>query len=178
MSCPVLAAKLFRETSLLRPGTTFRVLIFSFDPADDAASLHAFRIQQKLPPSWLLVRSTDADIRRFTDFFHYNVLTEGPVMLHTNQIFLLDHTLTWRATLVNESWNATDLRTWLKRVETPGIIGWFIMNPEKLAFVALGGMLLSLALILWAILSRPKTEQPLPLEARPRCMGTERPESG
>jgi cytochrome oxidase Cu insertion factor (SCO1/SenC/PrrC family) len=156
MSCPVLASRLVRETAQLTPGTLFRVLIFSFDPADDAASLRAFRVQEKLPPSWIIVRSTDSDIRRFTDFFHYTILTEGPVMLHTNQIFLLDHSLTWRATFLNESWTAADLRTWLRRVEVPGLLGWFVMNPEKLAFIGLGGMLLSLALILWALLSRSR----------------------
>ena len=161
MSCPVLASRLIRETGQLAPGTPFRVLIFSFDPADDAASLRVFRTQENLPPSWMIVRSTDTDIRRFDDYFHYVVLTEGPVMLHTNQMFLLDHTLTWRATFLNENWTVSDISTWLKRVEVPSILGWLVMNPAKLAFIGLGGMILSLALILWALMSRSR---PSPLQ--------------
>ncbi len=155
MSCPVLASRLVHETAQLAPGKPFRVLIFSFDPGEDAASLRKFRAQEKLPAAWMLVRSTDPEIRRFIDFFHYKVLTQGELMLHTNQIFILNHTLTWRATLINESWSAAELRTWLGRVEVPGVIGWLVMNPERLAFIGLGGMVLSLALILWAMLSRP-----------------------
>jgi len=155
-SCPVLAARLVRETAKLTAGTAYRVLIFSFDPADDAAALRDFRRQEKLPASWILVRSTPSDIRRFCDFFNYRILTEGPVMIHTNQIFLLDHTLQWRATFIDEKWDAADLTLWIKRAETPGLLAWFAMNPEKLAFIGLGGMLLSLALILWALLSRSR----------------------
>ena len=86
------------------------------------------------------------------------------LLLHTNQMFLLDHAFVWRATFVNESWTADDLRTWLKRVEVPGLIGWVVMNPEKLAFIGLGGMVLSLALVLWALLSRsrPTAQTTLP----------------
>ena len=161
MSCPVLASRLIHETQQLAPGTAFRVLIFSFDPADDAASLRAFRLQEKLPASWMIVRSTDTDIRRFDDYFHYVILTEGPVMLHTNQMFLLDHTLTWRATFLNESWTAADIRTWLQRVEVPSVFGWFVMNPLNLAFIGLGGMLLSLGLIMWVLMARAKPAQPI-----------------
>ena len=156
MSCPVLASRLVRETAQLAPGTPFRVLIFSFDPAEDAASLRSFRAQQKLPANWILVRSSDREIRSFTDFFHYRVLTEGEVMLHTNQMFLLNHNLVWRAVFVNESWDVADIRSWLKRVEAPGIIGWAIMNPAMIVYAGLGGMLLSLGLVLAAMLSRSK----------------------
>ena len=163
MSCPVLATRLARESAKLPAGARFRVLIFSFDPADDAAALRDFRRQEQLPASWILVRSTPSDIRRFCDFFHYNILTEGPVMIHANQIFLLDHTLQWRATFIDEKWDAADLALWMKRAEAPGLLGWFAMNPEKLAFIGLGGMLLSLALIFWALLSRTRlAQQPTP----------------
>jgi len=154
MSCPVLARMLVKETAQMSGGAPYRVLIFSFDPGDDAEALRQFRVQEKLPPTWILVRSDAADIRRFCDFFHYSILTEGSVMIHTNQIFLLDHTLRWRATLIDQSWNAAELRTWMKRVESPGLLGWLTMNPERLAFIGFGGMVLSLTLILGALLSR------------------------
>lgn len=157
MSCPVLARMLVQQTSQISGGTPYRVLIFSFDPGDDAQALRQFRVQKKLPSAWILVRSGAADIRRFCDFFHYTVLTEGPVMIHTNQMFLLDHNLQWRATFIDQSWNAADLRTWMSRAESPGLFGWLAMNPEVLVFIGFGGLLLSLILILGILILRPRS---------------------
>ena len=57
MSCPVLARMLVQQTSQINGGTPYRVLIFSFDPGDDAQALRQFRVQKKLPSAWILVRS-------------------------------------------------------------------------------------------------------------------------
>jgi cytochrome oxidase Cu insertion factor (SCO1/SenC/PrrC family) len=157
MSCPVLARMLVQQTSQINGGTPYRVLIFSFDPGDDAQALRRFRAQKNLPSPWILVRSGAADIRRFCDFFHYTVMTEGPVMIHTNQMFLLDHNLQWRATFIDQSWNAADLRTWMSRAESPGPFGWLAMNPEVLVFAGFGGLLLSLMLILGIFILRPRS---------------------
>lgn len=157
MSCPVLARMLVQQTSRISGGTPYRVLIFSFDPGDDAEALRQFRAQKNLPSSWILVRSQAADIRRFCDFFHYTVMTEGTVMIHTNQMFLLDHALQWRATFIDQSWNAADLRTWMSRAESPGLFGWLKLNPEVLVFIGFGGILLSLMLILGILVLRPNS---------------------
>jgi len=157
MSCPILARMLVQQTAQLGGGKPYRVLIFSFDPGDDAQALRQFRVQKRLPPAWMLVRSSPADIRRFCDFFHYAVLTEGPVMIHTNQIFLLDHTLQWRATFIDEKWDTADLRTWITRAESPGVLGWLAMNPEMMVYMGFGGLLLSLMVILGGLVSRPRS---------------------
>ena len=49
------------------------------------------------------------------------------------------------------------LRTWMRRVEFPGLIGWVVMNPEKLVYIGFGGLLLSLALILGTLLLRSRS---------------------
>ncbi len=152
MSCPVLARMLVQQTSHIGGGAPYRVLIFSFDPGDDAAALRQFRVQKGLPAQWMLARSDAADIRRFCDFFHYTVMTEGSVMIHTNQMFLLDHNLEWRATFIDQNWDAADLRTWMKRAESPGLLGWLTMNPQTLVFIGFAGLLLSLMLIVGALL--------------------------
>jgi cytochrome oxidase Cu insertion factor (SCO1/SenC/PrrC family) len=157
MSCPILARMLVQQTSQIGGGAPYRVLIFSFDPGDDARALRQFRTQKSLPSSWIVVRSGPAEIRRFCDFFHYSILTEGPVMIHTNQMFLLDHNFQWRATFIGESWNAADLRTWMRRAESPGLFGWLAMNPEMLAVIGSGGLLLSLLLILGVLLLRSRS---------------------
>jgi cytochrome oxidase Cu insertion factor (SCO1/SenC/PrrC family) len=158
MSCPILARMLVKETSQIHGAAPYRVLIFSFDAGEDSASLRKFRQQEGLPPNWILVRSNAGDIRRFCDFFHYSVLTEGPVMIHLNQLFLLDHTLQWRATFIDQDWDAAVLRTWMRRVEFPGPLGWVAMNPEKLVYIGFGGLLLSLALILGTLLLRSRSQ--------------------
>jgi cytochrome oxidase Cu insertion factor (SCO1/SenC/PrrC family) len=145
---------LVQQTAQLSGGMPFRVLIFSFDPGDDAKALRQFRVQKNLPPSWILVRSQPADIQRFCDFFHYSVMTEGSIMIHTNQMFLLDHTLQWRATFVDESWDAAELRTWMKRVESPGPFAWLTTNPDLLVYAGFGGVVLSLILILAVLIFR------------------------
>lgn len=157
MSCPILARMLVKDTAQIQGAAPYRVLIFSFDAGEDSASLRKFRLQEGLPPNWILVRSDAADIRRFCDFFHYSVLTEGPVMIHLNQLFLLDHTLQWRATFIDQDWNAAVLRTWMRRVEFPGPLGWAVMNPEKLVYIGFGGLLLSLALILGTLILRSRS---------------------
>ena len=110
MSCPILARMLVQQTSQLSGGAPYRVLIFSFDPGDDAEALRQFRAQKNLPSSWILVHSSAADIRRFCDFFHYSIMTEGSVMIHTNQMFLLDRNFQWRSTFIDEQWDAAELR--------------------------------------------------------------------
>jgi|ERR1035441_406093 cytochrome oxidase Cu insertion factor (SCO1/SenC/PrrC family) len=157
MSCPILARMLVQQTAQLGGGTPYRVLIFSFDPGDDTEALRQFRAQKKLPPAWVLVRSGAADIRRFCDFFHYSVLTEGPVMIHTNQMFLLDHALEWRATFIDENWDAADLRSWMRRAESPGVLEWFAMNPEMMVYMGFGGLLLSFMVILGTLVLRPRS---------------------
>lgn len=157
MSCPILARMLVQQTAKIGPGTPYRVLIFSFDAGDDAQALRQFRVQEKLPPTWILVRSGAADIRRFCDFFRYTVLTEGTVMIHANQTFLLNHNLEWRATFIDQSWSVSVLRTWMSRVESPSLFGWLTMNPEMVVYTGFGGLLLSLALILGILILRPRS---------------------
>lgn len=157
MSCPVLTRMLVQQTS--RIGEPYRVLLFSFDPGDDAAALRSFRAQKALPRSWLLFRSDAADIRRFCDFFHYTIMTEGPVMIHTNQMFLLDRNLRWRATFVDQNWDAAELRTWMRRAESPGLLGWLAMNPDLLILTGFAGVLSSLLLVLLALVLRSRTSR-------------------
>ncbi|MES2393843.1 MAG: hypothetical protein V4555_19560, partial [Acidobacteriota bacterium] len=71
--------------------------------------------------------------------------------------FLLDHALTWRATFIDKDWNAAQLQTWINRVESPTLLAWLLMNPEKLAAIGFGGLILSLAIILAVLLTRPTT---------------------
>lgn len=156
ISCPVLTHKLKEEAARLSSSTAYRVLVFSFDSSEDAESLRAFREREQLPAKWMLARADETDIRRFCDFFHYPVMTDGAVLVHPNEMFLLTDDLHWRATLVDVSWDATDLRKWIGRVGSPTISDWAAMNPEKLAWIGFGGLSLGTAVALtWLIWRRP-----------------------
>jgi cytochrome oxidase Cu insertion factor (SCO1/SenC/PrrC family) len=155
-SCPTLTRKLEQEASRIGADAHYRVVVFSFDPAETAASLLEFRKREHLPANWLLVRAEEAEARRFFRYFQYSIMSEGAVLVHPNEIFLLDHDLRWRATLLDVDWNGGELREWIERVESPGIRGWLAMHPEKLAWAGFSGMLLGAGFcIAWMIRRRP-----------------------
>jgi hypothetical protein len=156
-SCPILTQKLEQETARMGAGGAYRVLVFSFDSSETADSLRSFREREHLPANWILVRADAAEIRKFFDFFHYSVMTEGSMLIHPSELFLLDHNLHWQATLIGEDWNSTALRKNLRRIEQPGLGGWIAMNPAGLAVIGFGGLVLSFGLIIgWLILRRPQ----------------------
>jgi cytochrome oxidase Cu insertion factor (SCO1/SenC/PrrC family) len=151
-SCPVLTRKLEEETARLGSGITYRVLLISFDSGETSASLHNFREQERIPASWITVRADQPEIRRVFDFFHYTVMTEGGLLVHPNEIFLLDHDLNWRTSMAGTDWNSSDLQKNLSRIETPGLVGWIAMNPARIALIGFAGLLLSLGLMIgWLI---------------------------
>jgi len=156
LSCPLLARRLNQETARMGAGAAYRVLIFSFDPSDDAESLRRFREREQLPSNWILVHASEQDTRRLCDFFHYPVWTEGSVLVHPNQVFLLDHNLDWRATFTGLDWNAAELVKWMNDAESSGISAWLAMNPEKLVWIGFGLLLLSLVVMLaWLVRRKP-----------------------
>jgi cytochrome oxidase Cu insertion factor (SCO1/SenC/PrrC family) len=155
LSCPTLTRKLLQAATSLE-SAAYRVLIFSFDPSDNAESLRTFRQREHLPAKWLVVRAQDAQIRRFVEYFRYSIMTEGSLLIHPNELFLLDDGLQWRATLVDVDWSAGELREWLKRVADPGVRGWVAMNPEKLAWTGFSGLLLGAGVCAgWLIRRKP-----------------------
>jgi SCO1/SenC len=178
-SCPVLTQKLKAESAHLGSQVAYRVLVFSFDPSETSDSLRTFRKQERLPANWIMVRADEEEIRRFFDFFHYSVMTEGGMLVHPSEIFLLDHDLNWQATLLGEDWSSAELQKKLSRIETPGPAGWIAMNPAALAVVGFGGMLLSLGLLIgWLIfrnrnLVRPQHSTSAMARARPGLSDSE-----
>lgn len=155
-SCPVLTKKLEKETAGMAPGIAYRVLVFSFDAAETAESLQRFRKEENVPANWAMVRAEESEIRRFFDFFHYRVMTEGGVLIHPNEVFLLDRDLNWRLTLTGEEWNAARLQESLGWMESAGPVAWAAMNPAKIAVLGVVGLFGSFVLLLgWLIFRRP-----------------------
>ncbi|MES2393842.1 MAG: hypothetical protein V4555_19555, partial [Acidobacteriota bacterium] len=71
MSCPITTNMLVGEAAKMTSAKPYRVVIFSFDPTDDATALRHFRADKHLPSTWLLLRSNPEGVRRFCDFFHF-----------------------------------------------------------------------------------------------------------
>jgi cytochrome oxidase Cu insertion factor (SCO1/SenC/PrrC family) len=155
-SCPILTRKLEKETAGMAAGIAYRVLIFSFDPTETAESLQHFRKEENVPANWTMVRAEERESQKFFDFFHYRVMTEGGVLIHPNEIFLLDRNLNWRLTLTGEDWNAAKLQERLGWMESPGPVAWAAMNPAKIAVLGVVGLFGSFVLLLgWLIFRRP-----------------------
>lgn len=154
MTCPLLTRKLKQGAARINLGLNYRVLLFSFDPSDDAANLRSFHEREKLPRNWILVRAAETDIRRLSDFFQYSIMTQGKLLIHPNEIFLLDYDLTWRATLVSDYWTTAELRIWIQRIDSPGIRGWMVLHPEVLAWVGFAGLFLGVLMTIGLKLCR------------------------
>ena len=155
-SCPVLTKKLEKETVGIADSRAYHVVLFSFDPTETGESLRKFREQEGVPKDWVLVRTDAQTIQKFVDFFRYRVMTEGGLLVHPNEIFLLDRGLNWRLTLIGEDWGAAKLENDLRRMESPGIDAWAAMNPAKVAAIGIIGLLGSCALALaWMVSRKP-----------------------
>lgn len=85
-------------------------------------------------------------------------MTEAAVLVHPNQIFLLDHNLHWRATLIDVDWDAAELQNWMGRVESPGVSGWVAMNPGKLAWIGFSGLTVGFVVTLGRLIVPRKSD--------------------
>ena len=166
-TCPVLARKLRSELAQLNSPASYRVVLFSFDPAETRESLKRFRKQEQLPAEWLMVRGDEAELRRFFDFFHYSVMKENGALIHPSELFLLANDagigkeLHWRASLVGVEWSARDLEKELKELQSPSLLGRLEMNPELLVKAAFAGFIASLSFLIAWITFR-KASGPIP----------------
>lgn len=156
-TCPVLVQKLKHEASLFN-ASDFRVVLVSFDSSETESSLRIFREREKIPSGWILARTNDSEIRRFRDYFRYSVVTDGSVLDHPDETFLLDRNLRWRATLVGEGWDATELRSWLTQLQSPGLTGWLALNRERVAWLGLCGLSVGLLLIIGLVARRARKQ--------------------
>jgi len=145
------------------PANPYRVVVFSFDPLETAESLRLYRMHEQLPANWKMVRSNEAEIRRFFGFFGYSVMDQNGTLIHPNEVFLLDQALNWRWALVGEDWSGGELATAINRTRSSGPAVWIKANPEKLAWIGLATVVLSIGLALVWMIYRKSTN---PLGAR------------
>jgi len=71
----------------------FRVLLFSFDPADDAAALAKYRQRENIPLSWSVGSGSQSEIDRLLESIGVQVGKAGTEFTHPNIVLFLDHKL-------------------------------------------------------------------------------------
>lgn len=71
----------------------FRVLLFSFDPADDAATLARYRKREAIPLAWLIGGADEANISALLESVGFQAGRAGREFTHPNVLIFLDSNL-------------------------------------------------------------------------------------
>ena len=148
LACPMIAQGVKRgaaESSV--PVSSYRVVIFSFDPRDTPADLRRFRERQRLPLHWSVVKAVHkGDERRLLDALDYHYGQAGNHWIHPNAIIALTAGGAPAKTLTGTSYDidsaiaaARGGRDWVDRYG-----GWML---AALLFVCLLAVVYLLALI-------------------------------
>lgn len=156
-SCPLQTQKLKRALAGLNSASV-RVLVFSFDPGETAATLAEYRKRESIPAGWRVIRADESAARGFFDFFHYSVFNEKGQMIHPDQIFLLDPSLHWQFTMAGLNWDLQELGGALSETRSPGIVMWARTHPDALAWAGLFSIAFGVGLLcVWLVRRRPDT---------------------
>ncbi len=100
-ACPMISESLrdaLREVG--EPGVGYEVLTVSFDPADDSATLRAYRERLALPARWHLATMSAADLATFLGAMDFRVTAlDGGGFAHPNVVVVLGPDLKIRSYL-------------------------------------------------------------------------------
>jgi len=154
-TCPMTAV--FLKQALAKADAPFRVVVFSFDPADTAADLRDFRQRFALPEEWAVVRSGDPGATKsFLDGFEFRFMRAGEGFDHPNETFVLSPAGSWTATLTGTSFDDKDLRAaWARAAAADqgrvlsSLLAWLV-RPEAWILFACAGLSSSLMAIVIA----------------------------
>jgi protein SCO1 len=94
LACPIIADSMYRATSHSKMSpTSYRVVLFSFDPRDTPADLLAFRERHRIPLAWTLATASVRDIRRLMDAIDFTFTDASGAMTHPNRVVVLTQDL-------------------------------------------------------------------------------------
>ena len=150
----------------------YQVLVFTFDATDTAADLQAFRLNQKIPPSWKIVRSPDQGaIRSFFDQFSYSIMSSGGGFTHPNEVFAFNKNSIWISSLFGSKLTGGEIKSLFKTIldsekrDPWSEISNWLASPENWVIFGTVGFLASLIAV-FAVLFR-KRERVLITKADP-----------
>lgn len=115
IACPMIAEGLkkgFADSKT--PPTSYRVVLFSFDPKDTPADLHRFRERHKIPLAWSIVSAKPGDARRLLDAIGYQYGDANGLFAHPNAVVALTPELKTAKFLFGTSYSGRDLDEALK----------------------------------------------------------------
>ncbi len=163
LACPMIARGLKKglAQSSASP-TSYRVILFSFDPRDTPADLQLFRERQQLSLSWTIVRANDsAGAHRFLDALGYRYADTNGLFNHLNAVVALTPQLQPAKFLLGTSYRPRDLDDALRvasgRRDWIGKYGGFLL--AALTFTAI------LSMIYLVTSLRPEAQGPRPIES-------------
>ena len=155
-SCPLQTQKIKRLWNSLNRGTSLRVLVFSFDPKETAASISDYRKREGVPENWVVLHAPESSTRSFFDFFHYSVIDENGQLIHPDRIFLLDSSLAWRFTMEGLNYNPEEIVKVVDQLQSPGLAVWIETHPDAVAWTGFLCILVSLSLLaVWRVGRKP-----------------------
>jgi len=153
IACPLIASALKRGVgqSSAAP-STYRVVLFSFDPHDTPADLRRFREREGIPLAWTVATAANkGDARRILDAIGYRYGEAGAYFTHPNEVIALTPDLKTAKALVGTTYGIDDLlaaarggRDWIGRYG-----GWILA-------LLLLALLLSAIHLMTLVTARPK----------------------
>lgn len=94
LACPIIADSMHRATLRSKASaTSYRVVLFSFDPRDTPSDLRAFRERHRLPLAWTLATASAGDVRRLMDAIDFQFSDPAGVFAHPNRAVVLTQDL-------------------------------------------------------------------------------------
>lgn len=143
-TCPITTMSLRQAFEGRHP--PFRVLIFSFDPADTAQDLRDFRAREGLPADWVLVRARDgASTRKFLDQLGFSVMEAPGGFGHPDETFVLSPRGAWTGTFVGADFSEKELDAAYRGASASG-------DPAKRLLLLSGaGLVVCLAAGVWVL---------------------------
>ena len=109
LACPLIVSGLKRAAGEARAlPSSYRVIVFSFDPRDTPADLRRFRERHRLPISWTVATASRGDIRRLTDSLGYRFAEAPGGFTHPNALAALTPDLVTARFLFGTSYPAAD----------------------------------------------------------------------
>ncbi len=110
LACPLIASALKRAAvNATTLQSTYRVVLFSFDPRDTPADLRRFRERHQLPLAWTVATAKPDDIRRLTDSLGHHYATVKGGFTHPNLAIAVTPRLTTAAFISGTNYSAAEL---------------------------------------------------------------------
>jgi cytochrome oxidase Cu insertion factor (SCO1/SenC/PrrC family) len=156
VACPLIASALKRGVAQSSAApSTYRVVLFSFDPHDTPADLRHFREREGIPLAWTVATAAHpGDARRMLDGIGYRYGETGGYFTHPNEVIALTPDLKTAKALIGTNHDVDDLLAaasgggdWIGRYG-----GWILA-------LLLLALLLSAIHLVTLFTTRPRTAQ-------------------